>query len=209
MQLRDYISDSEVFKNALFNELEKLPFGSLPKNELELIIIHSIVSSIDGGYSEIHKHTLELQHLLKISKTQIKNKVLQAQLRFDQIDENKIKAHLKYKIENKQFIQSKDYLTFEMHNPLLNEGVKSFFEKNEVISDTSFNNSIIKVGCIGFIKLMVLLEILSDKQIQEIEDLFIKENPNLNKTSLNKILNIGIESVPSIIEIINIIYEKI
>ena len=43
--------DNRKFVQKLFLELSKLPFGSLPKIELELVILHSIIEA-NGGYEK-------------------------------------------------------------------------------------------------------------------------------------------------------------
>jgi hypothetical protein len=48
--------DNRKFVQKLFLELSKLPFGSLPKIELELVILHSIIEA-NGGYEKLNEIT--------------------------------------------------------------------------------------------------------------------------------------------------------
>jgi len=43
MSLKQYIKNSDAFSASILNEIEKLPFGSLPKIELELLILSAII----------------------------------------------------------------------------------------------------------------------------------------------------------------------
>lgn len=64
--------NKEKFTTNLFIEISKLPFGSLPKVELELVILHSIIEAY-GGYNQLNKNSLFIQRELMLSQTKFKN----------------------------------------------------------------------------------------------------------------------------------------
>ena len=185
--------DNEKFINNFFKELSKLPFGSLPKTELELIILHSIIES-QGGYDNLNNTSGNLQRELKISQTKFKNKVLEAQLRFDtnSID---VEVYLrKIIVENdiKNLIFDDKFLMLYISNPLLLNDIKTYFDSKQIINDTSFNKSLVKIEKRGLLK--ILINVLEKKQLEKLEEK-IRENEKLKNTNFNLVNNLYIDSV--------------
>ena len=151
-----------------------MPFGSLPKSELELVILDGIINSLEpiNSYSGIQKHFNFLQRELKLSKTQLKNKILAAQLRFDSKSDEDVEIYILKSILNNNYSIEGNNITISIFDPLLNDRAKSYFETREIISDTSFNQSILKINLNGFIQFLYQLDNLS----------------NLKKSELKKIL---------------------
>lgn len=158
--------DKNKFIDSLFNELSKLPFGSLPKSELELTILHSIIES-NGGYENLIHNSLSIQKSLKLSQTKFKNKVLEAQLRFDKSclspEEYLRKSILEINVD--ELIIEEKYLVLYISNPLLLDNIKTYFDSKQIINDTSFNKNIVKIENKGLLK--ILIYILNDKQIKK------------------------------------------
>ena len=189
------IDEKEFVKN-LFHEISKLPFGSLPKTELELAILHSIIES-NGGYENIFKNSLVLQRALKLSQTKFKNKVLESQLRFDKT-KIKVEDYLKNSILETsvdELIIEEKYLVLYISNPLLLDNIKTYFDSKQIINDTSFNKGIVKIENKGLLK--ILIDILDDKQLKKIEDKF-KEEQNLKNINFSLVNKLRIESIFSV-----------
>lgn len=178
--------DKEKFIKSLISELSKLPFGSLPKIELELIILHSIIES-NGGYDNINR--IEFQSALKLSQIKFKNKVLEAQLRFDKTN-FKIEDYLKksiLEIDMNELIIEDKYLVLYVSNPLLLDNLKTYLDSKQIINDTSFNKNIVKIENKGLLK--ILVDLLEKKQLKKIEEKFKEEKSlkNLNFSLVNKL----------------------
>lgn len=188
--------DKNKFIDSLFNELTKLPFGSLPKSELELAILHSIIES-NGGYENLSHNSLSLQKSLKLSQTKFKNKVLEAQLRFDKScispEDYLRKSILEINVD--ELIIEEKYFVLYISNPLLLDNIKTYFDSKQIINDTSFNKNIVKIENKGLLK--ILIDILNDKQIKKIEDKF-KEEQNLKNINFSLINKLRIESIFSV-----------
>jgi hypothetical protein len=186
--------DKEKFTTNLFNEISKLPFGSLPKVELELLVLHSIIEA-QGGYEKLNEFGSELQRSLKLSQTKFKNKILEAQLRYDN-QENKVEDYLrknllKNDLSELQFDQNENLVLY-IANPLLLDLLKVYFDSNEIINDSSFNKSILSIERKGLLR--ILTKILDRKELENIE----KEFKKLNKSkdgSFSLIGNVNIESI--------------
>ena len=78
MSLNKVIENHQAFSERILTELDKVPFGSLQKVELELVILDAIIKSLEpiDSYSNLEKHFNHLQSLLKLTQTQLKNKIL-------------------------------------------------------------------------------------------------------------------------------------
>ena len=148
-----------------------MPFGSLPKSELELVILDAIINSLEpiNSYSEIQKHFSFLQSRLNLSKTQLKNKILAAQLRFDSKSDEDVEKYILKSILNGNYSIEGNNITISIFDPLLNDRAKSYFEIREIISDTSFNQSILKINLNGFIQFLFQLENLSNLKKSELK----------------------------------------
>ena len=201
--------DKVKFAENILEELSKLPFGSLPKSELELILLHSIIES-NGGYDNINR--IEFQSALKLTQTKFKNKLLEAQLRFDKTN-IKVEEYLKKNIIEKdidELIIEDKYLILYISNPLLLDNLKTYLDSKQIINDTSFNKNIVKIENKGLLK--ILVDLLEKKQLKKIEDKFKEEKSlkNLNFSLVNKlhidsIFNVSVdplESVKTFIEFI-------
>lgn len=188
--------DKVKFADCILHELSKLPFGSIPKTELELAILHSIIES-NGGYEDLNTNSLVLQRELKLSQTKFKNKVLEAQLRFDKTN-IKVEDYFKYRILKTsvdELIIEEKYLVLYISNPLLLDNIKTYFDSKQIINDTSFNKNIVKIENKGLLK--ILIDILDDKQLKKIEDKF-KEEQNLKNINFSLINKLRIESIFSV-----------
>lgn len=201
--------DKVKFAENIFEELAKLPFGSLPKSELELAILHSIIES-KGGYENLNN--IEFQNAFKLSQTKFKNKVLEAQLRFDKTSirvEDYLKKNIFEKDIDELIIEDK-YLILYVSNPLLLDNLKTYFDSKQIINDTSFNKNIVKIENKGLLK--ILVDLLEKKQLKKIEEKFKEEkklkNLNfslVNKLNIDSLLSISVDPLESVRKFIEFI----
>ncbi len=182
------------FAENILEELSKLPFGSLPKSELELILLHSIIES-NGGYDNINR--IEFQSALKLTQTKFKNKILEAQLRFDKTN-IKVEEYLKKNIIEKdidELIIEDKYLILYISNPLLLDNLKTYLDFKQIINDTSFNKNILKIENKGLLK--ILVDLLEKKQLKKIEEKF-KEDKSLKNLNFSLVNKLHIDSIFSV-----------
>ena len=200
MMLLKSVNKSE-FGERILNEIFKSPFGSIPKNELELIFLDAIISSIDpeNKYNSIETYFSKLQRELKLSQTQLKNKLLAAQLRFDNKTDLDVENYIIRNIVSEKYSIDGNFIVFSILNPLLNENLKTYLESKSIILDTSFNKSILKINLNGFIKFIFHLDRLDEKLKNEIYQILVDShqkgeiilvNKKINKSLLEKIESI-------------------
>lgn len=198
MDLLDKINDHKKFASNVFGEIQKLPFGSLPKAELELVILDALVRSIEpnDSYSKIEKHFNELKNVLKLSQAQLRNKLLAAQLRYDSISEKDVENFILSSIQKSEYSVEGANIVLSIFNPLMNDHAKSYFDTRSIISDTSFNKNILKINLNGIIQFLFQLDNISARQKAEIEKIlkhaqeeglvkFLKTTPE--KSTIEKI----------------------
>jgi hypothetical protein len=221
MSIYKKINAHQKFAESILEQIQKLPFGSLPKKELELVILHSLIISLENQntnpYEKVNNHFSDLMIGLKLSQTQLRNKILDAQLRFDSCEEIDVENNILHSIiEGKCSIEDK-YIVFSIFNPLLFELTKSYFERRNIISDTSFGKTIFKINLKGFISFIRQLPRINDVKKKEVELILenaitegkaelkteIKSPFSLNK--LDTITSIG----SNLIEIVNTIVQII
>lgn len=190
--------DSENFKKKIFQEISKVPFGSLPKKEIELIILDAIVSSLEpeGRYDKIDKHFLSLQRYFKLTRIQLSNKILDAQLRYDQKTDKDVVDFILSNLYQKNFVAENEFIIFSIFNPLLNDTIKSYFESKGLISDTSFNKLIFKINLNGLIQFISQLENF-DERLKHQLNIIINDSLELGLIN-NKPKKSAIEKVESI-----------
>lgn len=173
MSLYFNLTNHKEFSLRIFNELRKLPFGSLPKAELELLILDALIRSIDpletDPYSQIEKHFNLLKAELKLSQTQLKNKLLAVQLRYDVKSDKDVEVFILESIKNGNYLVENNLIVLSIFNPLLNDQAKSYFETKGIVSDTSFNKSILKISLNGFIQFLKSLDRISESKKDELE----------------------------------------
>ncbi len=186
--------DKERFAESILIELSKLPFGSLPKSELEMIIFNSIIQSY-GGYNEINKYSQFIQSGLKMSHSKFKNKLLQAQLRFDNTDCNAIEILKKIisETEISDLIFDSNYMSVYINNPLKADFLKTFIHTQNILNDTSLNNSILKIHSKGILQL--LSKLVDNDKLKEIEKEIIKKFKLKSNASFSLIGNLYIDSI--------------
>ena len=148
--MRELIKNEKQFVDKLFKELEKLPFGALPKTELELVILHSMIVSMgnkdESGYDKVKDNFVELRNVLKLSKVQLQNKILNAQLRYDKpLNESDIINLIFRRIKEKKYASRNNQLIIQVFNPMHCDNIKTYLETQDVIIDTSFSNNILKI----------------------------------------------------------------
>jgi hypothetical protein len=176
MNLNTIIKNPQTFTDRILSEIQNKPFGSLPKVELELVILDALIKSLEptDSYSNLESHINFLQRELRLTQTQLKNKILAAQLRFDSINEKDVENYILKSILSGKYNIDGGYIVISIFNPLLNDLAKSYFETIQIITDTSFNKSILKINLNGFLKFLFKADGINEKQKQKINELLLE-----------------------------------
>jgi hypothetical protein len=178
------------------------------------VILHSLIISLEdknkNSYEGINNHFSDLMIGLKLSQTQLRNKILDAQLRFDSCEEIDVENNILHSIiEGKCSIEDK-YIVFSIFNPLLFELTKSYFERRNIISDTSFGKTIFKINLKGFILFINQLDSITNKQKVELgEILKDAEKEGLINLSSKRSEKLTLDNIESLTTIGNNLFDII
>jgi len=201
MELNKIIENHQTFSERILFEIQKMPFGSLPKVELELVILDALIRSLEpiDSYSNIEKHFSFLQKNLKLTQTQLKNKILAAQLRFDTKSELDVENYILKSVISEKYSIESNYIIINIFNPLINDLAKSYFETRGIISDTSFNKNLLKINLKGFIQFVYKLDRLTDSSKKKLIEILNNANEegilNFSKDISKKSILEKIESI--------------
>jgi hypothetical protein len=204
MNLNTIIKNPQTFTDRILSEIQNKPFGSLPKVELELVILDALIKSLEptDSYSNLESHINFLQRELRLTQTQLKNKILAAQLRFDSINEKDVENYILKSILSGKYNIDGGYIVILIFNPLLNDLAKSYFETIQIITDTSFNKSILKINLNGFLKFLFKADGINEKQKQNINKLLLEaKDEGLISISTENSFDTKIDHVDKVVSI--------
>lgn len=116
-------------------------FGALPKNEVELIVLHVLEKL---GAIDEEPELYEFVSKLKVTRSKARGLIYDRELRRSSEGElnNKVKNLLKRPLIQK----NGDLYVLEVENPLVSDHLRSKVQKLGYVSDGSFSPSIIKLG---------------------------------------------------------------
>lgn len=216
MNIFSEIKDKERFFDLMIGEISKLPFGSVPKKEIEAIILHALISSIESTendpYSKIGKHIPKLMLGLKISQTQLKNKILECQLRYNSYSTEQIEELIYNQILEKQYFIENNSIHLTISNPLVLELTKNYFENKSLLNDISFSRTTLKLNTTAFIRFILESNILNENKRSKITSYLIsqiKNNENLNNNNFMPSLNNGVSFTANLTTITSFILKLI
>jgi hypothetical protein len=138
---------------------------------------------------------------LKLSQTQLKNKLLAAQLRFDLKTDKDVEHFILNTIITRSFVQEGNAIVITIFDPLLNDQTKSYFEVRGIITDTSFNKSILKINLNGLVQFMYQLKDISTTKRNELTEILLLAenqglvnvvNENSSPTTLEKVQSVSV-----------------
>lgn len=216
MNIFSEIRDKERFFDLIICEISKLPFGSVPKKEIEAIILHALISSIESNendpYSKIGKHIPKLMLGLKISQTQLKNKILECQLRYNQYSDEQIEEFIYNQFLEEKFIVENSNIHLTISNPLVLELTKNYFENKNLLNDISFSRTTLKLNTTAFIRFILESNILHENKRSKITSYLIsqiKNNENINNKNFMPSLNNGVSFTANLTTITSFILKLI
>ncbi|MGI5097750.1 hypothetical protein IZU27_09580 [Treponema socranskii] len=181
----------EYFSKDLFEELQKHPFGSMPKRDLDCLLFFLFEKHglLEG------KNNREKAQNLQINETRLKSYILDANAKYgkDEKAKNLVKLLQKMGDGTKVSIDG-DYLVFLEEDPVIKADFVQSLKDEGFYTDSSFNNELIKVKlssflCFaknkGFLNNKKLLDIVkSDEKSTKLIKQFIDKNKNVKEMAL-------------------------
>lgn len=155
----------ECFSRDLFEELQKHPFGSMPKRDLDCLLFflfekHGLLKG---------KTNREKAQNLQINETRLKSYILDANAKYgtDKKTENLAKLLKKMGDDTKVAIDG-DYLVFLEEDPVVKADFVQSLKDEGFYTDSSFNNELIKVKLSSFLCFAKNKNLLNNKKLLDI-----------------------------------------
>lgn len=176
--------------NELITKYLDKGFGSMNKNDFEVAIFNELLT---GEY--VNKSNCEISIDLKIPETKVKRLRYEAELRYGNNNDNKLKERLGEVLKNSHFHADGKKLIFVIDNQMLRSYLDSKLKAKGCFSDRSFNSDIVSVNAKDFMSLL--------KDLKMDDDVIVKANNESLKESLKKIAGKIIDySVPTLLSLL-------
>ena len=142
-------NDLEKILNYLIQSYTTPAFGILPKTEINLIFLESLIKM---GYISNEPISYELVAKLKITNAKARKLLYERELR--KYDLKDLNSKVKTVLSNPIIQKNGDLFMFEVDNPLLIDHIKNELKELGYLSDSSFSPSIIRLSREAFISLL-------------------------------------------------------
>ena len=181
----------EGFSRDLFEELQKHPFGSMPKRDLDCLLFFLFEKH---GLLKGNTNREKAQNL-QINEARLKSYILDANAKYgtDKKTENLAKLLKKMGDDTKVAIDG-DYLVFLEEDPVVKADFVQSLKDEGFYTDSSFNNELIKVKLSSFLCFAKNKNLLNNKKLLDIVKSdekstklikkFIDEDTNLKEMAL-------------------------
>ena len=149
---------------------------------------------------------------LKISQTQLKNKILECQLRYNQYSDEQIEEFIYNQFLEEKFIVENSNIHLTISNPLVLELTKNYFENKNLLNDISFSRTTLKLNTTAFIRFILESNILHENKRSKITSYLIsqiKNNENINNKNFMPSLNNGVSFTANLTTITSFILKLI
>lgn len=155
----------EGFSRDLFEELQKHPFGSMPKRDLDCLLFFLFEKH---GLLKGNTNREKAQNL-QINETRLKSYTLDANAKYgtDKKTENLAKLLKKMGDDTKVAIDG-DYLVFLEEDPVVKADFVQSLKDEGFYTDSSFNNELIKVKLSSFLCFAKNKNLLNNKKLLDI-----------------------------------------
>ena len=124
-------------------------YGSLPKREIDLLILNLLIENIPTWKSN-RPSNYELSRQLRISPRRIQSTLDELSYRDAKKDDAWCKKQLKEILKKAEKIEDKEIVRFQIDDGLVRDYATMLIRRSYGIVDTSFNTSIIKLSAEKF-----------------------------------------------------------
>jgi len=137
------LNDPEAFAHGFLEEFMRSGFGSMPKRDMEIMVLHLLVR--DGQYdlpSDLFKACREL----KLTETRVRSLYQSLQLKYALYDETEAKRRFAELLEQGLIESKNGRLTFIVRDPLLRQYFEEWVASLGRFADSSFNKNLVVVS---------------------------------------------------------------
>lgn len=138
------VTDPAAFTEELVGKLKANGFGTVPKRDLEIFVLHLLFKY---GYYSMSENTFEIAKDLRITDQKLRNYIKDMQMRYDQYSEEEAKVRFS-RLFSENFVETRKdgKLVFQVSDALLKQYLTSWTKQVKGFSDTSFNTDLVVVS---------------------------------------------------------------
>ncbi|QNF18899.1 hypothetical protein [Aeromonas hydrophila] len=159
-------------------------FGTLSKSEIDMLIMHLIMTHSDLKYKQNHAISLDL----KLSESRVKNLIHKANLQFIEDHEGYVKAEFLALLHKSKLETSKSKVVIIIENAFVKQGIQGRLKELGHFADNSFNAELVHISINSFVDLLHSFYSSDDVVKFELEINKALENNDENKIEFKGIL---------------------
>lgn len=139
-------AQSRVFGEEILETLRRVPFGSLPKTELDLTLFRAFIAA---GILEVHLPVFEIARRLEITPSRVRS--LLYRYRLETQDSGAVLDEIAAALTRTRFEMSADRIVFGIEDPYLRDSLAALLKEHGVFADTSFNPETVSLTLRAFV----------------------------------------------------------
>lgn len=152
-------------------------FGALPKREVDLMFFTALRKA---GIIKPDASLYQLMSDLRVTRTRARNLIFDVEIRRTEAA-SELDAEVRRVILSDSYFKDAAYFMLEVENPVIQAHLREICRKAKVITDASFNPSIVKLPVSGLSD--VLLQLLTEAERETVRAALVKAG-TLEDTSL-------------------------
>lgn len=166
----------EGFAREFVEAYLKNGFANMPKREIDLLVLHLLITHSDAWSWEHPPSAFELSQKLRTKRGRLRSMLDELSFR-NAADEEKVRARLHRLLEESEKDIDGNKVKVQIEDGYLREYAKSLVQADFGIVDTSFDRSIVTLSGDKF--LMLVSEVMGDKEKQAFEKELNKHRKDL------------------------------
>jgi hypothetical protein len=138
---------SQKFGESMLRTLREVPFGAVPKSELDLALFRGL---IEAGIIDPGAPTFELARTLKITPTRVRSLLYRYRLVMQDGDDNTT-AEVVAALAKTRFELTAKSITFGIEDPYIRDSLAADLKVRGVFADSSFNPETVRLSLDAFV----------------------------------------------------------
>lgn len=140
-------AQSRLFGESMLETLRRVPFGSLPKSEIDLALFRAF---IDAGLLDLGMPVFELSRRLEITPARVRSLVYRYRLE-NQDDDLATLDQITTALSRSRFDLSAGHIVFGIEDPYLRDSLAALLKERGFFADSSFNPETVSLPLSAFV----------------------------------------------------------
>jgi hypothetical protein len=136
-----------VFGESILESLRRVPFGSLPKTELDLTLFRAFIAA---GILEVNLPVFEIARRLEITPSRVRGLLYRYRLE-SQDSEDNVLDDITAALTKTRFEMTADRVVFGIEDPYLRDSLAALLKEHGVFADSSFNPETVSLSLNAFV----------------------------------------------------------